>query len=287
MNRSPRPAALLRLALIAAPLLLAGCSAWDGKRASLKAKADYSAVPATTLYNQGVNDMQTQDYKKAAEKFAAVEENYPYSPWAVHAELMRGYAQYQAADYTGAVGSLDRFIQLHPANHDIAYAYYLRALCYYQEIEGVSRDQTATRDAMIALHEVVNRFPGSAYARDAALKIDLARDHLAGHEMAIGRYYELQHFYAAALGRYQDVVHHYQTTNHVAEAMARIVEVELKLGMVGQARKTAAVLGYNYPGSRWYKTAYDELARTGGVPGTAPPHGGSPGFFGSIVNAIF
>ena len=287
MNPASHPTATLRLILLATPLLLGSCSAWDGKRASLKPKPDYRTVPVTVLYNQAVNDMEAQDYKKAAEKFAAVEENYPYSSWAVHAELMRGYAQYKNADYTGAVGSLDRFIQLHPANREIAYAYYLRALCYYQEIEGVSRDQTATRDAVIALSEVVNRFPGSAYARDARLKIDLARDHLAGHEMAIGRYYEQQHFYAAALGRYQEVVHRFQTTNHVAEALARIVEVDLKLGLVGEAKKNAAVLGYNYPGSHWYKVAYDELAQSGGVPGVASPKGGRPGFFGTIVNAIF
>ena len=180
---------------------------------------------------------------------------------------MQGYAQYLQQNYTDAIGTLDRFIQLHPAHRDIAYAYYLRALCYYEQIADIQRDQKGTQEAMAALQEVVNRFPDSAYARDARLKIDLCRDHLAGKEMEIGRFYESQHLYAAAIGRFQRVVDDYQTTNHVAEALDRLTEIYLKLGLPDEARRTAAVLGYNYPGSRWYADSYDQLVADGQVQG--------------------
>ena len=162
---------------------------------------------------------------------------------------MQGYTQYLQNHYTDAIGTLDRFIQLHPAHRDVAYAYYLRALCYYEQIADIQRDQRGTELAMNALQEVVNRFPDSAYARDARLKIDLCRDHLAGKEMEIGRWYESQHLYEAAIGRFQRVVDDYQTTNHVPEALHRLTEIYLILGLRDQARKTASVLGYNYPGS--------------------------------------
>ena len=178
-----------------------------------------------------------------------MEQNYPYSSWAVNAQLMQGYTQYLQNNYTDAIGTLDRFIQLHPAHRDVAYAYYLRALCYYEQIADIQRDQRGTELAMNALQEVVNRFPDSAYARDARLKIDLCRDHLAGKEMEIGRWYESQHLYEAAIGRFQRVVDDYQTTNHVPEALHRLTEIYLLLGLRDQARKTASVLGYNYPGS--------------------------------------
>jgi len=266
------------------PLLLGGCGLFGGGPATKK-----PAGPTTAqgLYNEGVAKMNAGDYKSAINDFDSVEENFPFSPWATNAQLMHGYAAYLQQDYTGAIGALNRFIQLHPANPDIAYAYYLRALCYYEQISDVARDQKTTLEAIAALQEVANRFPGSAYANDARLKIDLCRDHLAGHEMMIGRYYERQHDYIAAIGRYQGVVQDYQTTNHVAEALERLVECYLKLGMLTEAAHAGAVLGYNYPGSTWYRDAYARLHQAGLVASNAPAPKGGPGFLGSVWNAIF
>jgi outer membrane protein assembly factor BamD len=218
-----------------------------------------------------------------------VEVNYHYSSWAVSAQLMYGYSLYQQNKYTDAIGTLDRFIQLHPAHRDVAYAYYLRALCYYEQIADIQRDQKGTEQAMNALREVVDRFPDTTYARDAKLKIDLCVDHLAGKEMEIGRYYQKQHLYEAAIGRFQRVVNDYQTTNHVPEALMRLTEVYLALGLPDQARKTAAVLGYNYPGSEWYRDSYNNLVRdsvaTGSeIPRDDEPH---PGFFSRMWNSVF
>jgi len=210
--------------------------------------------------------------------------------------VMQGYTQYQQNHYTDAIGTLDRFIQLHPAHRDIAYVYYLRGLCYYEQIADIQRDQKLTDQAMAALQEVVNRFPDSAYAKDAKLKIDLARDHLAGKEMEIGRWYEKQHLYTAAIGRFQRVVDNFQTTNHVPEALYRLTEIYLILGLPDQAKKTAAVLGYNYPGSQWYQDSYNNLvdnnllqAPAAGSPGATgqeqPPE--RPGFVSRTWHSIF
>ena len=178
---------------------------------------------------------------------------------------------------------------MHPANRDIAYVYYLRALCHYEQIADIARDQRGTQEAMTALQEVVNRFPDSSYGRDAKLKIDLARDHLAGKEMEIGRWYEQQHLYTAAIGRFQRVVDDFQTTNHVPEALHRLTEIYLKLGLVDQARRTAAVLGHNYPGSEWYVDSYDQLIADGLVKGKPVPGPGAddPGFFSRTLGWIF
>jgi outer membrane protein assembly factor BamD len=267
-------------------LLLAACSSTPK---DVKA-ADVSAVPVETLYNHGVDALQGQDYKTALDQFGQVEQNYPYSTWAISAQLMQGYTEYLQQDYTDAIGTLDRYIQLHPANRDTAYAYYLRALSFYEQITDVSRDQKATQEALGALQEVINRYPDSAYARDAKLKIDLCRDHLAGHEMEIGRFYERQHLYAAAIGRYQTVVDDFQTTNHVAEALARLTDIYLRLGLPDQARRTAAVLGANYPGSSWYTSAYAQLAADGQIPNAAgkfPPPAQERSFFGALWHSVF
>lgn len=273
---------------LVALLLLGGCS-WFSSSKDVK-PVDVSAVPVETLYNHGVDALQANDYATAIKQFDQVEQDYPYSTWAVSAQLMQGYTEYLQQNFTDAIGTLDRYIQLHPANRDTAYAYYLRALSFYEQISDVSRDQKATQEAMGALQEVINRYPDSAYARDARLKIDLCRDHLAGHEMEVGRYYERQHLYAAAIGRYQTVVDDYQTTNHVAEALARLTDIYLKLGLPDQARRTAAVLGANYPGSSWYATAYAQLAADGQIPdaaGKLPPPEQERGLFGSLWHSIF
>jgi outer membrane protein assembly factor BamD len=265
--------------------LLGGCgsSSKDDSSASNKPVA-----PVEDLYNNGVDALNAQRYETATDQFNLVEQNYPYSSWAVNAQLMQGYTQYLRNRYTEAISTLDRFIQLHPTHRDIAYAYYLRALCYYEQIADIQRDQRGTEQAMNALQEVVNRFPDSAYARDARLKIDLCRDHLAGKEMEIGRWYEGQHLYEAAIGRFQRVVDDYQTTNHVPEALFRLTEVYLKLGLKDEAKKTAAVLGYNYPGSGWYEDSYANLFDNGLVQQPGPPHPpDSRGFFARAWDSIF
>ena len=266
-------------------LSLAGCAGSDAPKPGAPG---LPPAPVDVLYNHGIDALNGQRYQTAADQFTSVEENYPYSTWATKAQLMQGYTKYLQQDYTDALATLDRYIELHPASHDIAYAYYLRALCYYEQIEDVQRDQENTLKAIGALRQVVDRFPGTAYARDARLKIDLARDHLAGHEMAIGLYYEHQHLYEAAIGRYQRVVEDFQTTNHVPEALHRLTEIYLTLGLVDQARKTAAVLGYNYPGSVWYSDSYRDLVGKGDAAvaaGEKPPP--RPGFFTRVFNSIF
>ncbi len=281
-----------RTGTIAALLLLpvlAACSSSDDEEA--KALATASVPPVEEMYNNALDALNQKKYSTAVAQFDRVEQNYPYSTWAVNAELMAGYTQYEQNKYTDAIGTLDHFIQLHPAHRDIAYVYYLRALSYYEQIADVQRDQKGTEEAMKALQEVVNRFPDTPYATDAKFKIDLARDHLAGHEMVIGRWYQGQHLYAAAIGRFQRVVDEYQTTNHVPEALHRLTEVYLALGLKDQARKTAAVLGYNYPGSEWYQDSYDNLLDdnlihdTGAARSEAQPP--PEGFFSRAWHSVF
>jgi outer membrane protein assembly factor BamD len=266
--------------------LLAGCGS---SSKSQDAQTSGPPVPVETLYNNGVDALNQKRYATAIDQFNLVNQNYPFSSWAQNAQLMTAYSQYMENRYTEAIAALDQYVQLHPAARDVAYAYYLRALCYYEQITDVSRDQKGTQDAMTALQEVVNRFPDSAYARDARLKIDLCRDHLAGKEMAIGRWYQEQHLYTAAIGRYQRVVDNYQTTNHVPEAMARLVEIYLVLGLKDEAKRTAAVLGYNYPGSIWYADTYDQLLRDGLAQGEPVPSDltSTGGFFSRMWHSIF
>ncbi|WP_158742077.1 outer membrane protein assembly factor BamD [Acidisphaera sp. L21] len=277
-------------------LLLGGCETlksitpWNGDsdtiNAAEKAKLSPENTPVDQLYSNGIDALNQKRYTLAATQFDNVEQYYPYSTWAVNAQLMHGYADYLQNHYSDAIAVLDRFIQLHPTNRDIAYAYYLRSLSYYEQIADIQRDQKGTQLAMTALQEVVNRFPDSAYARDARLKIDLCRDHLAGKEMEIGRYYEQQHLYTAAIGRFQRVVDDFQTTNHVPEALHRLTEIYLLLGLTDQAKKTAAVLGHNYPGNPWYADSYRTLVADGEVTDDRPASA-RPGFFRRTVGSIF
>jgi len=216
----------------------------------------YAERKVDEIYNEAVDQLERREYLAAAALFDEVERQHPYSVWATKAQLMAGFAQYQNNSYAEAIIALDRFIQLHPGNRDIAYAYYLKSLCYYQQISDVARDQKATEKALNVLQEVMRRFPKSNYARDARLKIDLTRDHLAGKEMDIGRYYLERNHFLAAINRFRRVVEQYQTTTHVPEALHRLVEAYTALGIVDEARKSAAVLGHNYPGSEWYNDSY-------------------------------
>ena len=283
MNPSLTPVRTLPLLLCLLAPLLSGCGG-----SSDSEKLAGPPQPVEVLYNNGLDALNARRFSSANDQFNALEQNYPYSSWAVNAQVMQGYSFYLQNKYTDAISTMDRFIQLHPAHRDIAYIYYLRALSYYEQIADIQRDQKGTEQAMVALQEVVTRFPNSAFANDARLKIDLCRDHMAGKEMEIGRYYQQQHLYAAAIGRFQRVVDEFQTTNHVPEALSRIVEVYLALGLRDQAKKTAAVLGYNDPGSDWYQDTYSQLAAAGELPSGLPsPSKGARGTLSRAWNALF
>ncbi|MBS0518698.1 MAG: outer membrane protein assembly factor BamD [Proteobacteria bacterium] len=217
---------------------------------------NYSEQPVEVLYNRALDDLAAQDYKHAAKEFEEVDRQHPYSVWATKAEIMAAFTYYESNKYDDAIIALDRFIQLHPGHKDIPYAYYLKALCYYEQISDVGRDQRATQQALDALSEVAKRFPDTPYARDARLKIDLAIDQLAGQEMYVGRFYQKAQQYVGAINRYRTVIERYQTTSQVPEALHRLVECYLALGVKDEAKQTAAVLGYNFPGSTWYQDSY-------------------------------
>jgi outer membrane protein assembly factor BamD len=246
------------------------------------AKKDaYIEKPVDDLYNQAMDEMVEERYGQAATSFDQVESQHPYSMWATKAQLMAAYAQYEGGDYSQAIIDSDRFIQLHPGNRDVGYAYYLKAISYYVQIVDVERDQKTTELALKALDDVVRRFPDTKYARDAKLKLDFTRDHLAGKEMEIGRYYLRRGQYLAAINRFKRVVDNYQTTTHVPEALERLVECDLELGLAAEAKQNAAVLGYNYPGSLWYGDAYALLN------GSQEPDAQAQSWVGRTIGSIF
>ena len=242
---------VLRLAVAAPILLLVACS---GNK-----KDAYIEKPVDDLYNQAMDQMVEKQYGQAAKTFEAVESEHPYSVWATKSQLMSAYAYFENGDYGQAIIEADRFIQLHPGNRDVAYAYYLKAISYYVQIVDVGRDQKNTQLALDALTEVINRFPNTDYARDASLKLDLTRDHLAGKEMEIGRFYQDRKQYLAAINRFRRVIELYQTTSQTPEALLRLTECYLALGIKDEAQSAGAVLGYNYPGSDWYQDSYSLL----------------------------
>ncbi len=231
---------------------------------------EYVERPVEDLYNEALDALEEPNYAQAATLFDEVERQHPYSAWATRAQLMAAYAYYQDNAYDDAVLALDRFIQLHPSNRHIAYAHYLKALCYYEQISDVSRDQQMTELAMKALDEVITRYPESRYARDAKIKLELTFDHLAGKEMDIGRSYLRQGHYLAAINRFKMVIQHYQTTTHVPEALHRLTESYLALGIEDEARRVASVLGHNFPGSDWYVDSYDLIEGGGPAPEEEP-----------------
>jgi len=222
--------------------------------------------PVGPLYNKGLEQMQSGEYRTAAKTFGEVERQHPYSAWATKAQLMQAYAQYQRNAYDEAVNAAQRFITLHPGHKDASYAYYLIALCNYEQIMDIRRDQTKTQKALASLEEVSRRYPGTAYAQDAQAKATLARDHLAGKEMEIGRYYLKKGSYLAGINRFKRVITEYQNTSHTPEALYRLTEAYLALGIRSEAQTAAAVLGYNYPNSQWYKDAYALLQNDGILP---------------------
>jgi outer membrane protein assembly factor BamD len=254
-----RSSSLLRW--FGAAALICSLSACGGGK-----KEAYIEKPVDDLYNKAMDELAEERYGTAAKTFETVESQHPYSVWATKGQLMAAYALYEAGSYGEAILAADRFIQLHPGHRDIAYAYYLKAISYYVQIVDVGRDQKTTELALKALEDVVRRFPDSKYARDAKLKLDFTRDHLAGKEMEIGRYYLKRKQYLAAMNRFKRVIDNYQTTTHVPEALERLVECDLALGLSDEAKANAAVLGHNYPGSEWYADAYSLVVS--GAPGT-------------------
>lgn len=241
-------------------MLLAACSGSDDEESKA---SDPSATPES-LYNEARSMMDKDSYKDSIKQFEEVERQFPSSPLATDAQIMAAYAAYKVDDYDQAISTLERFVKLYPNNESTPYAYYLIALCYYEQISDVARDQKITQQAMTALRDVVRRFPDTEYARDAKIKLDLTEDHLAGKEMQVGRYYMKRGDTLAAINRFRYVVENFQTTSHVPEALHRLVEGYMTLGIREEAQRYAAVLGANFPESLWYRDSYKLM--TGSVP---------------------
>ncbi|MEM8725397.1 MAG: outer membrane protein assembly factor BamD [Pseudomonadota bacterium] len=217
----------------------------------------YVARDVESLYAEAQRRLDRGNTLLAAALFDEVERQHPYSPWARRAQLMSAFSYYIARDYNKSIQNAQRFLSIHPGNKDAPYAYYLIALSYYEQISDVNRDQKITEQARSALREVNRRFPQSEYAADARLKLDLVADHLAGKEMEIGRFYQRSGQWLASQLRFRNVVERYETTSHTPEALYRLTESSLALGIPDEAVKYAAVLGANYPGTEWYEKAYE------------------------------
>ncbi len=243
-------------AALAATVLTTGC-------ATNRKKGDigYVARDVDTLYSAAKDRLDRSQYSTAAILFDEVERQHPYSAWARRAQLMSAFSYYMGGDYQKSIESSQRFLSIHPGNKDAPYAYYLIALDYYEQISDVTRDQKITQQALAAMNDVIRRYPDSRYAADARLKIDLIRDHLAGKEMEIGRFYQRRGQWLAAVVRFRTVVDEYDTTSHTPEALERLTESYLALGIPEEAKKAAAVLGNNYPGSKWYQRSFDLIQK--------------------------
>lgn len=235
-------------------LLVVGCASKD---------IDYSTKNGEEIYNEALKKALDGDYKPAAKMFDEVERQHPYSALAPKSQVMAAYMQYQMNKYTDAVMTLDRFLQLHPGNTYAPYAMYLKGICFYEQISDVERDQGMTENALQTFERLILMYPDSPYAEDAKGKIRLTYNNLAGREMEIGRYYQKNRRYAAALNRFSEVVRTYPTTMHIQEALYRLVETYLALGLKDEAKRSASVLGHNYPSSKWYQKAYDLLTENG------------------------
>jgi outer membrane protein assembly factor BamD len=260
LGRRTRIARALAIGLLAASL--GACSSFD-----FFAKKDDTPPdePADRLYNEGLYLLNAKkDPKEAVKKFEEVDRQHPYSEWARKSLIMTSYAYYQAGEYDDCINSAKRYITLHPGGADAAYAQFLIGSSYFEEIPDITRDQARTEKALAALDEVIRKYPTSEYANSAKQKIEVARDQLAGKEMEIGRYYMKKKDYTGAINRFKVVVTKYQTTRHVEEALMRLTESYMALGIVEEAQTAAAVLGHNFPDSAWYKHAY-ALVKTGGV----------------------
>ena len=242
---------------LAVAALAAGLGAC-GHSNRVRANLQYNDEPVERLYNTGADFIDQHRWPEAINAFEEVERQHPYSSWARRSILMEAYAHYQANQYDPAIEAAQRFISLHPGNESAPYAYYLIAVCQFERILDVGRDQGTTERALAALNDVVRRFPESPYARDARLKIDMVYDQLAGKEMEIGRFYLTRDQHLAAINRFRNVIENpnFQRTTHVPEALHRLVEAYLSVGMTEEAQRMAAILGYNFPGNRWYQRTF-------------------------------
>ncbi len=261
-----RTGTAVAIAVIAATSLLGACSQ------ARKPRLQYEERPVELLYQTGYRRMEERRWDDAVDYFQEVERQHPFSDWSRRAILMQIYAHYEDGQYQDAIAAADRFIQLYPGSTSVGYAFYMKAICNFEQITDVGRDQGYSMLALQGLTDVVRRFEGSAYATDAAVKIDMVNDQLAGKEMSIGRYYQRQNQLLAAANRYRTVIENeaYQKTSHTPEALYRLVEVYLALGLKDEAIRNGAVLGHNFPGSVWYSDAYELLSRDGSIPTDVP-----------------
>ena len=247
------------LLVLCAAVAVSGCSLLKKKKPTLA----YEERPVDLLFSVGADDLDRHQWNDAVNYFREVERQHPYSEWSRRAILMTAYAHYEANDYSEAIADADRFIALYPGNASTPYAYYIKAICYFEQIVDVGRDQAYTENAQVALGDVIKRYPNTEYAVDARLKRDMVMDQLAGKEMTIGRFYLRSGNSIAAVGLFRTVVDRYQTTSHAPEALYRLVEAYLNLGLAHEATMDGAVLGYNYPGDIWYRDAYRLLTSKG------------------------
>nr|WP_261404062.1 outer membrane protein assembly factor BamD [Chenggangzhangella methanolivorans] len=244
--------------LVALALPIAGCSMFEDKKEELAPDE-----PADKLYNEGLSGLNTGDYDAAKKKFAEVDRQHPYTDWGRKSVLMTTYVAYRDGKYQEAITNGNRYVQLHPTSPDAAYAQYLVGMSYYNQVPDVSRDQERTTRAIAAFDELVRRWPQSEYAEPAKRRASVARDQLAGKEMQVGRFYLARKDYTGAINRFRVVVSQYQQTRHIEEALHRLVEAYLSLGIVGEAQTAAAILGHNYPDGDWYKQSYALLNGSG------------------------
>ena len=272
MLRSSLPASKFRTGLILSAVAVSALTISACANRGNRPRLAYEERPVEALYNTGYQRLESRRWGDAIDYFQEVERQHPYSEWSRRAILMQIYAHYQSNDYAEAIAASDRFIQLFPGNPSAPYAFYMKALCNFEQITDVGRDQGYAQAALDGLRDVARRYPGTSYAIDATVKIDMVNDQLAGKEMAIGRYYQRAGQPLAAMNRYKAVIDNeaYQRTSHTPEALYRLVEVNLTLGLKEEATRNGAVLGYNYPGSPWYAEAYALLTEEGRQPDVAP-----------------
>ena len=267
MPASKSRSGLILMTVAVAALTVSACAGTKPRQ-----KLAYEERPVEALYNTGYQRLQSKRWSDAIDYFQEVERQHPYSEWSRRAILMQVYAYYQNNNYQDAIAAADRFIALFPGNPSAAYAFYMRAICNFEQIVDVGRDQGYAEAALVGLRDVARRYPNTAYATDARIKIDMVNDQLAGKEMAVGRFYQRASQPLAALNRYKAVINNeaFQRSSHTPEALYRLVEVNVALGLTEEATRNAAVLGHNYPGSPWYAEAYALLTERGQRPDVQP-----------------
>jgi outer membrane protein assembly factor BamD len=265
-----RDSAVRALVIGACGLAVAGCDTLSSLNPFDKGETYkpeiVASVPAEQIYNDGLARIQKKDYEGAAKKFSTLDKQYPYSDWSRKGLIMEAYANYEGGLYDESVTAAKRYLQMHPSTPDAAYAQYLLASSYYDQIPDITRDQEKSERALLALQELIQRYPTSEYVADAKKKIQVASDQLAGKELEVGRFYLQKRNYSGAINRFRTVVSRYQTTRHVEEALERLAEAYMAMGIVAEAQTAAAVLGHNFPDSPWYKDAYALLTKGGVEP---------------------